>query len=160
MKEILALTALIMAPSMASADQFSLMDRVESGTGVETTLGAIFTEGSNDTILKNDYHFQVGLDDLVGIYALLPTMHILNDGDNLSNTAIGNLEAGIVGKQEFGGFNLNYRFGVSFPKACDDNGIYGWDDDCVASAISTVADPSNITAGMGGGFGYSNQCIA
>ena len=38
---LIGLAALMVAPSIASADQFALMDRVEGGTGAEVTLGPL-----------------------------------------------------------------------------------------------------------------------
>ncbi len=44
---LIGLAALIVAPGVASADQFALMDRVEGGTGAEVMLGAIIVEDAD-----------------------------------------------------------------------------------------------------------------
>jgi hypothetical protein len=139
----IGLAALMLAPSIACADQFALMDRVESGSGVEVTLGTIILEEADGIVLKNDYHLQLGLDD-IGVYALIPTTHVIGDG---SNTAIGNIEAGIVGKTDLGGFKFNYRFGVSAPTAAKLEGRGGLVD-VYTNHYGTLADPSNLPAGM------------
>ena len=56
---LIGLAALIIAPGVASADQFALMDRVEGGTGAEVMLGAIIVEDADGLVVKNDYHFQI-----------------------------------------------------------------------------------------------------
>ncbi len=137
---LIGLAALIVAPGIASADQFALMDRVEGGTGAEVMLGAIIVEDADGLVVKNDYHFQLGL-DAFSAYAFIPTTHIVGDG---SNTAMGNIEAGIVGKTEFSGLSMAYRFGISAPTASSSDGLA----DMVTNALGALADPSNITAGM------------
>jgi len=135
---IIGLAALTMAPGIASADQFALMDRVEGGTSAEVTLGAIIFEDVDGIVLKNDYHLQIGLDEF-GVYAFIPTTHLIGEGSNY--TAIGNIEAGLVGQSEFSGFSLSYRFGVSAPTA-------GGSADTVINLFGALADPGNLTAGM------------
>ncbi|MBT6179193.1 MAG: hypothetical protein HOI23_18255, partial [Deltaproteobacteria bacterium] len=44
---LIGLAALMIVPSIASADQFALMDRVESGSGAEVTFGAIILEDAD-----------------------------------------------------------------------------------------------------------------
>ena len=136
---LIGLAALIIAPGVASADQFALMDRVEGGTGAEVMLGAIIVEDADGLVVKNDYHFQLGL-DAFSAYAFIPTTHIVGDG----NTAMGNIEAGIVGKTEFSGLSMAYRFGISAPTASSSDGL----SDLITNALGALADPSNITAGM------------
>ena len=98
------LAFLMLVPSIAFADQFALMDRVESGSGFEVTLGAIIVEEADGNIvLKNDYHLQLELNDL-GVYLFVPTTHLVGD---VNNSAIGNLEAGVVGKTTLGGLGLS-----------------------------------------------------
>ena len=140
---LIGLAALMIAPSIASADQFALMDRVEGGTGAEVTLGAIIIENADGLVLKNDYHFQLGLDAL-SVYAFVPTTHLV--GDDM-NTAMGNIEAGIVGKTEFAGLSMAYRFGVSAPTASGSADLFGMAD-LITNAYGAMADPSNITAGL------------
>ncbi|MBT6491864.1 MAG: hypothetical protein HOK97_18995 [Deltaproteobacteria bacterium] len=74
---LIGLAALMIVPSIASADQFALMDRVESGSGAEVTFGAIILEDADGSVfLRNDYHLQLGLDD-IGVYLLIPTAHLV-----------------------------------------------------------------------------------
>ena len=132
------LAFLMLVPSVAFADQFALMDRVESGSGFEVTLSAIILEEADGNIvLKNDYHFQLELDDL-GVYLFVPTTHLVGD---VNNSAIGNLEAGVVGKTTLGGLGLRYRFGLSVPTAAKWS-FFEYSLDYYASLYGASADPA------------------
>lgn len=136
------LAFLVLVPSSAFSDQFALMDRVESGSGLEVTLGAIIVEQANGNIvLKNDYHLQLGLDEL-GVYVFIPTTHTAGD---TNNSAIGNVEAGVVGNTTLGKLKFNYRFGVSVPTAAKSS-FFEYSLDYNTNVYGASADPANFTA--------------
>lgn len=134
----LSFCAMSLVPGVALADQFSMMDRVENGSGIEVTAGTVIIDGANGTILKNDYHLQLGLEQL-GVYLFVPTTHIIGDSNN---SAMGNLELGAVGHTDLNSIDLAYRFSVSLPTAG------GTVEDALTNAFGAILDPANLTAGM------------
>ncbi|MBT6179832.1 MAG: hypothetical protein HOI23_21505 [Deltaproteobacteria bacterium] len=65
----------------------------------------------------------------------------------MTNSTIGNVEAGIVGRTDLGNFKLNYRFGVSLPTASGSDGMEGMLN-LYTNIYGALADPANFSAAL------------